>query len=149
MKKPSHGIVVDASTRGNPGLSKYRGIKLESGEIIFSKNIGYCTNNLSEFIALSHAVLMCLKHNSFEGITIYSDSQTAISWLKNKYANTSLAISEKTNLARDYKKRIEHALTELDIRTDGTDIYVNEFLVVSKWETYLWGEIPADYGYKK
>ena len=78
--KPTKGIAVDGSTSGNPGLSEYRGVDLETGKVIFYKKIGVATNNITEFIALCHAVLLSLGKET----TIYTDSQTAISWLKKK-----------------------------------------------------------------
>ena len=60
MNKPKLGIVVDGSTRGNPGPSEYRAIDLQTGEILFHKKIGVATNNITEFFALGHALLYCL-----------------------------------------------------------------------------------------
>ena len=86
MKKPTKGIAVDGSTRGNPGPSEYRAVDLETGAILFSQKIGVATNNIAEFIALGHAILYCLQNDI--RTTIYSDSQTALSWLKNKRVNS-------------------------------------------------------------
>jgi len=146
MKKPKKGIVVDGSTRGNPGPSEYRAIDLETGEILFHKKIGLATNNITEFIALGHALLYCID----KGIKtiIYSDSQTALSWLKKKHANSSLPVNERTKTANDYLKRILLKLKELDLHFDGIDLSYNE-IFITKWYTSEYGEIPADFGVKK
>ena len=147
MKKPTFGIAVDASTRGNPGPSEYKGIDLATGKILFHIKIGVATNNITEFIALSHAVLKASK----EGIKtdIYTDSITALSWLRKKTANSNLIPGRNTQTAIDILKRVEDALRPLDIVKAGSDeLLVNATISVLKWYTSEWGEIPADFGHK-
>lgn len=144
FEKPKQGIVVDGSTRGNPGLSEYQGMNLETKEILFRKKIGISTNNITEFIGLCHAILLYLDKK----ITIYSDSQTAISWIKRKNIKTSLPKSEKTKIANDYLNRCLIKLKDLEIKSDGIDLFINN-ITISKWHTSEWGEIPADFNRKK
>ena len=69
--------------------------------------------------------------------TIYSDSKIAISWVKQKKCKTKLP-----------KEAANEKVFELIARAEKwlhTHSYRNSIL---KWETQLWGEIPADYGNK-
>jgi ribonuclease HI len=150
MNPPKKGIVVDGATRGNPGPSEYRGIDLETGEILFYQKIGIATNNIAEFCALGHAILLMLEKN--KKTTIYSDSQTAISWIRKTKANSTLPESEKTQKAKDYVQRIEQKLREKRIQSNGVDLFIGEphnQIRVEKWHTSEFGEIPADFGNKK
>ncbi len=147
MKRPTAGIAVDASTRGNPGPSEYRGVDINTGELLFHVKIGVATNNITEFIALSHAVLYAVKQNI--QTDIYTDSVTAISWLRKKTANSNLQAGRNTQIALDYLTRIEAALGGLDITQSGADeLLINANIYVLKWYTSEWGEIPADFGIK-
>jgi len=146
MKKPIKGIAVDGETRGNPGPSKYQGVNIDTGEIVFNVSIGVATNNIAEFCALGHGILECIKYGI--STTIYTDSQTALYWIKNKKVNSNLTDNPKTKKAKDFVSRIEKALSELNIEFDGVDLIVNNMIAVSKWYTSEWGEIPADFGNK-
>ena len=68
---------------------------------------------------------------------IYSDSRTAISWVRNRKAKTKL---ERTPRNEPIFNLLERALAWLDSHS-----YQNPIL---KWETDKWGEIPADFGRK-
>lgn len=71
-------------------------------------------------------------------LPIYSDSATAIKWVQQKRANTTLIKNKSTQQIYDLIERAEKWLRE--------NQYSNKVL---KWETHLWKEIPADYGRKK
>lgn len=147
MEKPTFGIAVDASTRGNPGPSEYKGVDLTTGKVLFHIKIGVATNNITEFIALSHAVLKEINKGSITDI--YTDSITALSWLRKKEANSTLLPGRNTQLAIDMLKRVETALKPLKIVRNGSDeLLINDKISVLKWYTSEWGEIPADFGYK-
>jgi ribonuclease HI len=147
MKKPLTGIAVDASTRGNPGPSEYKGVDIATGKILFHINIDVATNNITEFIALSHAVIQATKDDI--KTDIYTDSVTALSWLLKKKANSNLTPGRNTAKAIDLLKRVEIALKKLDISKVGSDeLLVNSNISVLKWYTSEWGEIPADFGIK-
>lgn len=147
MKRPVTGIAVDASTRGNPGPSEYRGIDLSTKQVLFHVKIGVATNNITEFIALSHAVLYAVKHDLITDI--YTDSVTAISWLRKKTANSNLQSGRNTQTAIEYLGRVERSLKDLDISKSGADeLLINARIYVLKWYSSEWGEIPADFGIK-
>ena len=80
-------IAVDAACSGNPGMMEYRGVDVRTGYQIFHLGpLEQGTNNIGEFLAIVHAIALFYKNNP--SITIYSDSKTALSWIKNKKAKT-------------------------------------------------------------
>ena len=86
-------------------------------------------------MAIVHALAHLKKHNS--ALPIYSDSRTAISWVKNKKANTKLEEGAGNAEVFDLLERAVKWLQENN--------YPNKVL---KWETDYWGENPADFGRK-
>ena len=68
---------------------------------------------------------------------IYTDSRTAISWVKKKNCNTKLQRTEKNKVVFEL---VDRAVAWLKTNTYTT--------VIVKWETKAWGEIPADFGRK-
>lgn len=134
--KPTSGIVVDGSSRGNPGPAAYKAVDLATGKELFNVDIGDSTNNIAEFIGLTHAINYALTN----GYThVYSDSITAIAWVRNKKANTKLRITAKTEKSINFIARSEQYLNSID---------PSYFKLVNKWETNIWGENEADFGYK-
>lgn len=129
-------IAVDAACSGNPGFMEYRGVFVADGKEIFHMGpMAEGTNNIGEFLAIVHALALLKKKNS--SIPIYSDSVNAIKWIAKKKCNTKL---EQTPANKPIFDLIERA--EAWLRTNS---YSNPLL---KWETKLWGEIPADFGRK-
>lgn len=131
-----NSICVDASCRGNPGDVEYRGVSTETREELFHKRpMPNGTNNLGEFLAIVHGLAYLKNQN--KDIPIYSDSQTAILWVKNKKTKTKL------NRSADNEEifvLVDRALNWLE-----NNEYSNPVL---KWDTRYWGEIPADFGRK-
>lgn len=129
-------VSVDAACSGNPGDMEYRGVDTETGEQLFHHGpVANGTNNIGEFLAIVHALALLKQQNLTT--PIYTDSATAISWVKNKRVNTTLARNESTE---QVWQLIDRALHWLQHHT-----YSNELL---KWETKQWGEIKADFGRK-
>ncbi|MFT3737479.1 MAG: ribonuclease H family protein [Breznakibacter sp.] len=128
-------LSVDAACSGNPGVMEYRGVHVGTKEIWFHQKFELGTNNIGEFLALVHGLAELKRRNL--NIPIYSDSVTALAWLRNKHCKTQLGETEKTQLLFDL---IDRAEQWLKINT-----YPNAIL---KWETEIWGEIPADFGRK-
>lgn len=130
-------IAVDAACEGNPGIMEYQGINIHTGEKLFYKGpFEQGTNNIGEFLALVHALAYLANQNK-HSTTIYSDSITAISWVRNKRT--------KTNLIKTRKNEILFTLMERAINWLNTNTYTNPII---KWETEEWGENPADFGRK-
>ena len=131
-----HSISVDAASSGNPGKMEYQGVDTRSKKKLFKQGpFEEGTNNIGEFLAIVHA-LAYLKKRSSDRI-IYSDSRTAMSWVRKKKCNTKLVPSPKNKELFDL---IERATDWLNTNSYNTPIV--------KWETRAWGEIPADFGRK-
>lgn len=131
-----HSWAVDAACSGNPGLMEYRGVDTATGEQLFYQKFVLGTNNIGEFLAIVHALAHLVKHN--DPRPIYSDSKIALGWVRKKKAATKLVQHPKTALLHQLIARAEQWLEQ-------NPHYPNQLL---KWETELWGEIPADFGRK-
>ena len=136
-EKPTKGISVDAGTQGNPGLCFYRVVDIENGIQLEEKNLGEGTNNLAEFIGLVNAIKNHGKSIMDEHVTIYTDSNTALAWLRNKKVNTSYS----GPILLEVAKCIAY------LNSDSYELERRK-INVEKWETREWGEIPADFGRK-
>jgi ribonuclease HI len=124
---------VDAACSGSPGPLEYRGIDLRSGREIFHKGpYQHGTNNVGEFLAIVQALVLLKKQKS--DLTVYSDSATAIGWVKKKHCNTGLAADVKN-------ASLFALIAEAEDWLAGQP-YSNPIL---KWDTQAWGEIPADF----
>mgnify|MGYP002628194214 CR=1 FL=1 len=131
-----NSIAVDAASSGNPGKMEYRGVDTKSKKQLFHQGpFEEGTNNIGEFLALVHG-LAFLKQKQSNRI-LYTDSKTAMSWIRKKNCNTKLERSEKN---KDLFALVDRAINWLKTNTYTTTIV--------KWETKAWGEIPADFGRK-
>ena len=131
-----NSISVDAASSGNPGKMEYRGVDTKTKKQLFKQGpFDEGTNNIGEFLAIVHG-LAFLKQKSSNRI-IYTDSKTAMSWVKKKNCNTKLARSEKNKALFEL---VDRAVAWLKTNNYNTGIV--------KWETKAWGEIPADFGRK-
>ena len=131
-----NSISVDAASSGNPGKMEYRGVDTKTKKQLFIQGpFEEGTNNIGEFLAIVHGLAFLKQKNSNR--IIYTDSRTAISWVKKKKCNTKL---EQTDKNSELFNLIERAVNWLKTNTYST--------VIVKWETKAWGEIPADFGRK-
>jgi ribonuclease HI len=129
-------LSVDAACSGNPGTMEYRGVYTDTKELLFY--IGpfqRATNNIGEFLALVHALALLKQQNS--SLPVYSDSVTAMAWVRNKKCKTTLDACEANRPVFDLIERAEKWLRNNTYTTP-----------VFKWDTQRWGEIPADFGRK-
>lgn len=132
----SNSISVDAACSGNPGLMEYRGVHTISREEIFRQGPHKDgTNNVGEFLALVHALALLKKIG--KDTPIYTDSRTAMAWVRNKKVKTTLTKNARNENLFDMMDR---AIIWLKSNT-----YKNPIV---KWDTKNWGEIPADFGRK-
>ena len=139
---PLHGspilpaLAVDAACSGNPGLMEYRGVIADTGTQVFHRGPYEAgTNNIGEFLAIVLG-LAYLKVNNLPW-ALYSDSKTAISWVRQKQCKTKIEWNAKNRKLLEDVRIAEKWLHE---NTWTTPIY--------KWDTEHWGEIPADFGRK-
>jgi ribonuclease HI len=129
-------IAVDASCIGNPGDMEYQGVYVATGAKWF--HIGpykQGTNNVGEFLAVVHALALMKKKNL--NLPVYTDSRNAIVWVQKKKCKTRLEQTPENAPIFDLIRRAEKWLNE--------NTYSNPVL---KWDTAVWGEIPADFGRK-
>lgn len=130
-------ICVDAACSGSPGKLEYRGVALESGEELFHFGpFPEGTNNVGEFLAIVHALSWMSKQK--KNLPVYSDSENAIAWVFTGKCNTQLKHTAKNAPLFIMIRSAENWLSENELEDDA----------VMKWDTELWGEIPADFGRK-
>ena len=130
-----YALAVDAACSGNPGPMEYRGVYLGDGKEIFHFGPVHGTNNIGEFLAIVHALAMLDKQGL--KMAIYSDSRTAISWVRKKCCKTQLERNEETEQLFQLIERAEAWLKSHRVT-----------IPIVKWETEQWGEVPADFGRK-
>jgi len=136
-----HGVIldsvcVDAACSGNPGILEYRGVSTQDGKELFHQGpFPEGTVNIGEFLAVVHALSVLVRKGC--DCPIYSDSRTALAWVRKKHANTKLPPTAANRPLFALLKRAEDWLAH--------HTWSNPLL---KWETDQWGEIPADFGRK-
>ena len=135
--KPNlYSIAVDAASSGNPGRMEYQGVDTQTGKLLFHKGpFAQGTNNVGEFLALVHGLAYLKKEGSDRAI--YSDSRIAIGWVRKKKCGTKLAPHSSNKILFELIDRAESWLKDNTYSTS-----------ILKWETKVWGEIPADFGRK-
>jgi ribonuclease HI len=132
----SNAIAVDASCLGNPGKMEYRGVDLATGREIFRVGVFEdSTNNIGEYLALVHVLALCKQHGVIR--TIYTDSKTALAWLRRRGAKTQLKRTPRNERSFELLERADSWVRN--------NTWQNP---VVKWDTDHWGEIPADFGRK-
>lgn len=130
-------IAVDAACQGNPGPLEYQGVEIESNINLF--HVGPFpegTVNIGEFLAIVHALAL-LQNGGNTDRVIYSDSRIGIAWVKGKKCKTKQAKTVGNRQLFQLIARAEKWLKENPVENP-----------ILKWETKLWGEIPADFGRK-
>lgn len=131
-----YSIAVDAASSGNPGKMEYRGVDTQTKKQLFHQGpFQQGTNNIGEFLALVHGLAYLDKINSDR--MIYTDSRIAMGWVRNKKCNTKLKRTSKNKALFELVTRAENWLKNNSYKTE-----------ITKWQTKVWGEIPADFGRK-
>lgn len=115
---------------------EFRGVIADTGTEVFRRGpYVQGTNNIGEFLALVLGLAYLKKHNL--PWPIYTDSVTALAWVRQRKCKSKL---EWTAANQDLLLTVRKAEAWLMQNTWTTPIL--------KWETTLWGEIPADFGRK-
>lgn len=128
---------VDGACARNPGPMEYRCVEVGTGAEIFHLGpLEDGTNNIAEYLALIHAAAELARRGDLTR-PIYTDSRTALAWLRAGYARTKLAATGKNQRIFELLERANRWLA--------THRIANPIL---KWNTEAWGEIPADFGRK-
>lgn len=129
-------LAVDAACSGNPGLLEFRGVIADTGTEVFRRGpYKGGTNNIGEFLAIVLGLAYLKQHNL--PWVLYSDSRTALAWLRKGKAQTKI---ERTAQNEELFDMLQKAEQWLAGNACTTHIY--------KWDTEHWGEIPADFGRK-
>jgi ribonuclease HI len=129
-------ISVDAACSGNPGKMEYQGVTTVGKKQLFHRAFPLGTNNIGEFLALVHALAFLQKQNQPD-LPIYTDSKIAMGWIKKGKAKTTLVRNKKTEELYQLLERGEAWLKQNKVTNP-----------IYKWQTEIWGEIPADFGRK-
>lgn len=133
-------IAVDGACAGNPGRMEYRAVRLADGKELFrvgadGRYTG--TNNIAEYLAIIHLAAV-LKQNGDSTTPIYTDSRNTLAWLRRGRSRTTLTENDATRPTLELLRRADKWLAENGpIRNP-----------ILKWQTEIWGEIPADFGRK-
>ena len=129
---------VDAACNEMSGVMEYQGVwTFDKEQVIFRKGpYQGGTNNIGEFLALVHGLAWLKNHKDLKmhNLPIYSDSRIAMGWIKAKKCRTKSTKSAELN---QLIKRAENWLQNNQFNNP-----------IIKWETKVWGEIPADFGRK-
>ena len=129
-------LSVDAACSGNPGKMEFQGVWVETRTCLFREGpFMDGTNNVGEFFALVTGLKFLHEHQNHA--VIYTDSKTAMAWVRKKKCGSKLKKTSKNHILFDKIAEAEFWLK--------THKYSTKIL---KWETKLWGEIPADFGRK-
>ena len=128
---------VDGACSGVPGPMEYQCVEVATGRQIFHLGpLAGGTNNIAEYLALVHALALLDRQGDHQR-PIYSDSRTALAWLRNRRS--------KTTLQRTPENAKVFELLERADRWVATHQLLNP---VIKWKTEEWGELPADFNRK-
>lgn len=131
-----NSLSVDAACNMVTGQMEYQGVHTGTKELWFKKGpFPKASNNIGEFLALVHGLALLKQKNI--NIPIYSDSITAIAWVRNKKHKSIVLPTEANEEIFDLLTRAELWLINNPVQTP-----------IIKWDTKIWGEIPADFGRK-
>lgn len=131
-------LTVDGASNGEN--CEYQAVWYPNGEKAFaSKKFTGGTNNIAEFLGLIHGLHYLMQNK--KPLKIYTDSVTAMAWVRDGKANTTANMTGKiTPELQELIKQGEDFLSKNSKELENAEIL--------KWETKKWGEIPADYGRK-
>ena len=113
------------------GITEYQAHDLRTGERIFYRNLGNQTVNIGEFLAIIESIKYIIE-NDYPDKVIYSDSITAITWVRNK---------------RTASKKLNKDLKKAEIFLKVNAYWVDQIEIIH-WDNKRWGEIPSDFGNK-
>ena len=129
--RPTQGIASDAAHSMKKGITEYQGIDISSGERLFYRDLGNQTVNIGEFLAVVDAIKYIIE-NDFQPRIVYTDSMTAIAWIREKHTASN-------------KKNKELQKAEIFLKALAADV---DTIEIKHWDNKAWGETPADFGNK-
>ena len=132
-----NSLSVDAAWNTVTKKMEYQGVYTATKELIFHKGpFPGASNNIGEFLALVHGLALLKKQRS--SIPIYTDSVTAMAWVRQKKHKSVILPTCENEEIFDLLQRAELWLINNEYTTK-----------IIKWNTPVWGEIPADFGRKQ
>lgn len=134
-------IYVDGACSGNSasnGIAEYRIVGDDKVTEIYRSRKFRGTNNIAEYLALCHAILLMNRDFPNEKFTIWSDSVTAIAWLRDE-PKSAMTLNDDTAWTINQVWKAHKSIKNSH----------NMNCRVEKWDTKTRGEIPADFGNKK
>lgn len=130
-------VAVDGACAGSPGAMEYRCVRVADGVEIFRVGpLAGGTNNIGEYLAIIHAASL-LARRGLTQVPIYSDSVTALSWIRRGHSRSKVIPDENNPEVLALLARADAWLAANGVKNP-----------LYKWETERWGEIPADFGRK-
>ncbi|MEG2070038.1 MAG: ribonuclease H family protein [Bacteroidales bacterium] len=131
-----NSLAVDAAWNTVTKDMEYQGVHTGTRELWFKQGpFKGATNNIGEFLALVHGLALLKQMGS--SIPIYSDSITAIAWVRHKKHKSVVLPTTENEIIFNLLSRAELWLINNSFNTP-----------IIKWDTKRWGEIPADFGRK-
>ncbi|MCL2434578.1 MAG: ribonuclease H family protein [Lentimicrobiaceae bacterium] len=131
-----NSLSVDAACNMVTGQMEYQGVHTGTKELWFKQGpFPKASNNIGEFLALVHGLALLKQKNIH--IPIYSDSITAIAWVRQKKHKSIVLPTEENEVIFNLLIRAELWLQNNSFQTP-----------IIKWNTKQWGDIPADFGRK-
>lgn len=129
-------LSVDAAWNTVTKKMEYRGVHTATKKEWFHQGpYDGASNNIGEFLAIVHGLALLKQMNS--PLPIYTDSITAISWVRHKKHKSVVLPTEENETIFNLLNRAEAWLQNNSFTTK-----------IIKWDTRSWGEIPADFGRK-
>ena len=132
-------IAVDASCTRD-FFVEFRGVNMDNGneEIFHRGPFKNSSVNLGEVFGIILG-LAWLRQQGHKEFVLYSDSFTAITWVRNRRINTALEPRPSNKVTFEMIEKGEAFLESCSM---------DEIFRVVKWDTKTRGEIPADFGRK-
>lgn len=132
----SKSICTDAACPSNPGPIEYRGVIVSTGQEIFNYGpLDWWSVNIAEFLAIVEWLKRLLQNKKYT--ILYSDSITAIWWIKKGKINTTII---QNNQNKKLFEIIYDAVQWLKQHWDRSNS-----IILSKRPTSQRGQIPADF----
>lgn len=135
-------LTVDGACKGSTGEGEFRGVLLPSKTEVFRYGpYSGATNNIMEYLA----AIRGLKWIESRGlrIPVYTDSATALHWIKDSPQSecaTSASVPSDSVLFSNISK----SKAWINSRVKKAELLG----CLRKWDTAVYGEIPADFGRK-
>lgn len=129
-------ICTDAACPSNPGPIEYRGVIVSTGQEIFNYGPLYWWSvNIAEFLAIVEWLKRLVQNKQYS--ILYSDSKTAIWWIKKGSINTTI---RENNQNKKLFEIVHNSIQWLKLNSDRS-----YHITLSKRPTSQRGQIPADF----